>query len=135
MVGIVRLGLNGVVMMLKKITIMGVVFMLASCATTEFREEKGICTATWMKKIPPRYEQEMYNKSQSRQVPTGQTSCTTTGYGYTAYTNCTQLMRTEFYTVPAVRTVDRNQSRRDSNISACTQQKCTAKYGNVECKA
>ena len=133
--GIVRLGLEKMrLMTLRKITILGLVLMLASCATAEFREEKGICTATWMKKIPPRYEREMYNQLQFRQVPTGQISCTTTGFGYSAYTNCTQLMRTEYYTVPAVRTVDRNKGRRDTKISACTQQKCTAKYGNVECK-
>lgn len=121
--------------MLRKTSLLGVGFLLASCSTTEFREEKGICTAIWAKKIPPRYEQEMYNQFHSRQVPTGQTSCTTTGYGYTAYTNCTQIMRTEYYTTPAVRTVDRNASRRDAQISACTEQKCDEKYGNVECKS
>ena len=121
--------------MLRNIFLLGAGLLLASCSTTEFREEKGICTATWMKKIPPRYEQEMYNQTHTRQVPTGQTSCITTGYGYSAYTNCTQIMRTEYYTTPAVRTVDRNASRRDARISSCTQQKCNQKYGNAECKS
>lgn len=129
-----NVGYNGGLMPFRRITIVGVALALASCASPEFREEKDICTATWMKKIPPRYGQETYNNIQSRQVPTGQTTCTTTGYGYSAYTNCTQSMRTEFYTVPAVRTVDRNKGERDERISACTQQKCYAKYGNVECK-
>ena len=121
--------------MLKKMALMGMGVLLASCATTEFREEKGICSATWTKKIPPRYEQEMYNAMQSRQVPTGQVSCTTSGYGYSSYTNCTQLMRTEFYTVPSVRTVDRNATRRNAEINSCTQNMCLKKFGNVECKA
>ena len=30
--------------------------------------------------------------------------------------------------------VDRSQSRRDTKIAACTQNKCIQKYGNAECK-
>jgi hypothetical protein len=112
----------------------GVALLLASCSTAEFRQEKGICTATLMKKIPPRFEQETYNKSMSRQVPTGRTNCRTTGFGYSLTTTCNSLMRTEYYTVPAVRTVDRNKSRRNAQISSCTTQKCNRKYGNAKCK-
>ena len=111
--------------------LIGFAMLLVSCSTTEFREEKNICTANWMKKIPPRYEQEMYNKSYTRQVPTGQTTCTGFGNSIT----CNQIMRTEYYSLPAVRTVDRNKSRRDPQINACTQAKCVQKYGNSECKA
>jgi hypothetical protein len=120
--------------MSNKFLIMGVVLTLASCTTPEFREERGICEATWMKKIPPHYVQEMYNRTESRQVPTGETYCTTHGYGYTLYTTCEQVMKTEFYTVPAVRTVDRNERRRNSFINSCVQTKCIQKYGNFECK-
>jgi hypothetical protein len=69
-----------------------------------------------MKKIAPRYEQEMYNRSMSRQVPTGRTNCITNGFGNYAYTTCNDIMKTEYYTVPSVRTVDRNQSRRDTKL-------------------
>ena len=120
--------------MFKISALVGLFLMLTSCATTQFREENNICTATWMDKIPPHYEQETYSQIRSRQVPTGQISCSTWGYGYSSSTNCTQHMRTEFYTVPAVRTVDRNKNRRDAEISKCTQQRCIFKYGNVECK-
>jgi hypothetical protein len=116
--------------MIKKIPVVFSAIVLGSCGTPEFQAEKGLCEAEWMRKIPPRYEQEMYNQLMSRQVPTGQVTCTT--FGYT--TNCTQVMRTEFYTVASVRTVDRNKNRRDSNITECTQQKCLQKYGNTECK-
>lgn len=110
---------------------MAVPVVLASCGTPEFRAEQAVCTSEWMQKIPPRYEQELYNKSMSRQVPTGRTSCITHGYS----TTCRQEMRTEYYTVPAIRTVDRNLSRRKVQIDVCTQQTCVEKFGNVECKA
>jgi hypothetical protein len=103
---------------------------LVGCGTPEFQAERSTCTATWMANIPPRYEQEIYNQTQSRQVPTGQTTCVTTGNIVT----CNQVMRTEYYTVPAVRTVDRNKPRRDVQIDACTRQACLARYGNAECK-
>ena len=121
--------------MLRNISLFGLGLLLASCSTPEFRTEESICTATWMQKIPPSFEQEMYNQTLSRQVPTGQTSCTTTGDGNSEVTNCTQIMRTENYTAPAVRTVDINESRRNAQISLCTQQKCIQTYGNAECKS
>ena len=52
--------------MLKKMALMGMGVLLASCATAEFMEEEGICSATWTNKIPPRYEQEMYNAMQKQ---------------------------------------------------------------------
>ena len=102
--------------MLKKIAFVGSAIFLVSCSTTEFRQERGVCQSIWMKKIAPRYEQEMYNRSMSRQVPTGRTNCITNGFGNYAYTTCNDIMKTEYYTVPSVRTVDRNQSRRDTKL-------------------
>ncbi len=116
--------------MLRKIWIFGALVVLASCGTPEYRAEKDICTSTWMTKIPPRLEQELYNQSHSRQVPTGRTTCTGSGNSVT----CNQVMRTEYYTLPAVRTVDRNKPRRDAQINACTQTICLKKFGNPECK-
>ena len=120
--------------MLKKIALITAGLLITSCATTEFRQEKSICETTWTKKIPPRYERQTYNRSMSRQVPTGQTNCITSGYGNYAYTNCNQIMRTEYYTVPTVHTVDTNESRRDAKIAACTEKKCNQKYGNTKCE-
>lgn len=104
--------------------------VLAGCGTPEFRVERDVCTSTWLTKIPPRLERELYNRTETRQVPTGRTICK--GNGATLI--CDQVMRTEFYTVPAVRTVDRNKPRRDVQIAQCTQQSCLSKYGNAECK-
>lgn len=105
--------------------------LLASCATAEYKQAESGCQAKFMAQIPARFEQEIYNQSQSRQVPTGQTTCT--GYGNTV--NCQQMMRTEYYTIPAVRTVDRNAPMRDSLIKSCAQTLCSQQYGNLECKA
>jgi hypothetical protein len=116
--------------MVSRFGLWGIVFLAAGCGTPEFRAEKSICTSDWLAKIPPRFEQELYNQSQSRQVPTGQTTCTGSGNTVT----CNQVMRTEYYTVPAVRTVDRNEQRRSVQITACTQRMCVEKFGNAECK-
>ena len=116
--------------MIRKVTTFGLLTVLASCGTPEFRAEQEICKATWLSKIPPRLEQEFYNQSYTRLVPTGRTTCTGVGNSVT----CNQVMRTEYYTLPAVRTVDRNKAQRDPQIRECTQQKCAEKFGNVECK-
>lgn len=121
--------------MLKIILPLAAIMVLLSCTTTEYREEKTQCTADWMEKIPPLFVQELYNETYTREVPTGQTECVTSGVGLSAYTSCTAVMRTEYYTLPAVRTVDRNQGQRDRQIAACTQRTCIQKYGNADCKA
>ena len=105
--------------------------VLSSCATPEYQAAESGCRAVFNSKIPPRFEQEMYNQSQTRQVPTGQTTCT----GYGNMVSCQQVMRTEYYTIPAVRTVDRNAPMRNAQIQACTRSKCIQQYGNAECKA
>lgn len=105
-------------------------FALAGCNTPEFKTQKNICESKWMQKIPPNYQQRTYNRTMSRQVPSGHTSCYTLGN----FINCDQTMRTEYYVVPAVRTVDLNKSRRDDKIKACTRQLCNKKYGNSKCE-
>jgi hypothetical protein len=113
-----------------KVGIIGAVLIMSGCSSVEFRQEKDMCESTWMSKIPPVYEQEMYNKSQTRQVSTGQTYCT--GYGYSL--NCRTRMRTEYYTVPAIRTVDKNEYQRDAEIKSCTRIKCIQRMGNARCE-
>lgn len=125
---------KGNVDIMRNLTLLAVCLILAGCSTPQFRAEQNICKATWMKKIPPRLEQENYMMVQSRQVPSGQINCTTSGYGNYAYTNCNQIMKTEYYNVPSVRTVDRNSSRRDPEIASCTKQRCIKIYGNAKCE-
>jgi hypothetical protein len=112
------------------IGLMGAAVVLASCGTPEFRAERSLCQSTWLSKIPPAFVQRIVNETRSRQVPTGRTICETKG----TKTICDQVMRTEYYTVPVVRTIDRNKQRRDVQIKACTQQSCAKRFGNPECK-
>jgi len=109
---------------------LGLALVVAGCSTPEFKNERNICTSTWMSKIPPNFIQEQYNKRQSRQVSTGRTICRKVINSFV----CDEQMTTEYYTVPAVRTVDTNEARRDAQISVCTQKRCVQKFGNSECK-
>lgn len=115
---------------MQRLGILTLTLMVVSCDTPEFRQEQNICTSKWVDKILPRYEQEIYTQTLSREVPTGETTCTMTG----SIMTCKQVMRTEYYSVPAVRTVDRNETRRAAKINACTQKKCFKKYGNASCE-
>lgn len=118
-------------MMFYKIGIFGAVLMLAACGTPEYRAEQSQCRTTWNAKIPPRLERELYTRTETRRVPTGRTICRPQGNR----TICDQVMRVESFSVPAVRTVDRNKPRRDAQIKACAQNTCLKKFGNPECKA
>ena len=104
--------------------------LLSACSSPQYRAAKGNCERTWLTNIPPQMEQELYNKTESRQVPTGQTNCTT----YYGQTTCQAVMRTEYYTVPAVRTVDKNKPQRDQEIIRCAQQFCINTMGNHLCE-
>lgn len=103
---------------------------LASCGTPEFRAAQSQCTAQWMAEIPPRMENELYERTEFRDVPTGRTVCTTEG----DTTTCEAVMEREAFTVPAVRTVDRNKDRRDARIRQCTREACLAQFGNAACE-
>jgi hypothetical protein len=108
--------------------------LVSSCGTPEFQSERSTCTAIWQQKIPPDLVQRLVNLTRAIQVPTGQTHCTTYGSGAYIYTDCTQIMRTEYIPYTEIRTVDLNSSRRDSKIVQCTASACSKKYGNSECK-
>ena len=115
---------------LKVLVFLASVALLSSCTTPEFQAAESSCTSTWLTQLPPRYEQEMYNQSHSREVPTGQTICSGDGYVVT----CDAVMRTEYYTIPAVRTVDRSLSLRNGRIQACAAEMCMQQYGNTACE-
>lgn len=116
--------------MWKKVMAVALLAVLAGCSTPEFRAERGQCTAQWNQKIPPVFVRELFNRIETRQVPTGRIICETSG----TVTICDQQMRKETFKVPDVRTVDRNKPRRDAQISACTRQSCLEKFGNASCE-
>lgn len=102
---------------------------LAACGTPEYRAERSICEAEWVQRIPPRYEQQLVERTRYEQRPTGQSTCTTTG----TVTNCTAQMTTIAIPYTAVETVDVNASRRTVQIEACAAKACQQKFGNAEC--
>ncbi|MDR9485804.1 MULTISPECIES: hypothetical protein [Sediminimonas] len=102
---------------------------LAACATPEYRQERDICTAEWMQKIPPEFEQRLVTKTRTIEVPTGESTCRKVN----DVVKCQQVMRTEFIPYTTVETVDVNETRRDAQIRACAQKACMARFGNPEC--
>ena len=109
---------------------MALLMLLGSCGTPEFQGVLASCEATWMEKLPPQYEDRLVNRTETRRVPTGKTSCTNNGTTIT----CIDEMRTEYYTIVEVETVDRNVEQRGRQVRQCTQAMCTQKYGNPRCK-
>lgn len=116
--------------MIRKIAVALFLVLLSSCGTPEFQTELASCRATWTSKIPPVFEDKLVNVTETREVPTGKSTCTGTGTALT----CVAEMRTEFYTVTEVQTVDIKEEERDIQIRQCTQRMCTKKYGNASCK-
>ena len=107
--------------------------ILISCSTPEFKQMKRSCKSIWLDKMPPNYIQENYMRSLTRQVPDGTVSCMSYGSNY-QFTDCKQGMKTEYYSVPAVRTVDTNLSKRNFEINSCTRNNCIRKFGNANCE-
>lgn len=104
--------------------------LLLGCGTPEYRAERSLCEAVWLERIPPRYERQIVERTRYEQVPTGRSTCTTTG----DKTTCVSEMRTIAIPYTTVETVDANAARRDAHIRACAAQACVKKYGNAECK-
>ena len=119
--------------MLRRISVSGSRCCLRWQRRMSLKKRRLFVLAMWMKEIPPCDEQERYEET-ACQVPTGETNCTTVDDGYSVQTNCKQIMKTEYYkNTCRVRAVDRNASRRDAQIAACTQQRCNQKYGDAQC--
>lgn len=117
--------------MRKTILMLGLLPLLAACGTPEFQAEQSICTSDWLKKIPPKMENQLVQRYRYIQVPTGQTTCTTVG----TTQNCVAKMRTETIPYTVVEAVDVNAGQRNIQIKACAERACTAKFGNPQCKA
>ncbi len=105
-------------------------FLLTGCGTPEFRAERSVCEAQWVQKIPPRYERQLVERVRYIEVPTGRSTCTTTGN----VQNCVSQTRLEGIPYTTVETVDVNAPARDIQIRACAVQACTAKFGNPKCE-
>lgn len=106
------------------------VVLLGSCGTPEYRAERAICEAEWQQRIPPRYEQQLVERTRYEERPTGQSTCVTHG----DLTECNEVMTTISIPYTAVETVDVNAPRRDVQVAACAAKVCQQKFGNAECE-
>jgi hypothetical protein len=107
-----------------------VALALAGCVTSEFQAQSDICTALWMQKLPPLLEEQLYQIERSRRVNVNPSECIELNNIYI----CDVIERSENYTVNVVRTIDKNMSLRNENISACVQDMCLKIFGNTRCK-
>lgn len=105
--------------------------VLGSCTTPEYQAERSICSAEWLRRIPPLYERQAVNRTRYEQRPTGITHCTTTG----TTTTCVDEMESIAIPYVAFETVDVFAARRDTQIEACAARACLARYGNATCEA
>jgi len=109
--------------------------VLLGCATNEYNQAEGECSASAFQRFPVKNVQEVVSRSKEVQVPTGRTNCTSTPNGAGAInTTCTQETKSEWRNYQDVETLDGNKKARDSLISSCTAQRCMSRYGNSQCK-
>jgi len=113
-----------------KIGLLLVAATLAGCGTPEFRQERQICKAKWLQKIPPEYKDHVVMRTRYESRPDGNITCTTTG----STTQCSQGKILVPVPYMAVETYDINAERRAGKIKACTENRCTSKFGNPSCK-
>lgn len=117
-----------------RVVVLVVMCLVATgCASKEWRQANGVCTASFNQKIPPNYVQRSVQRTRAVTVPNGRVSCYSSGYGYAVTTNCTEGTRTEYVPYTAVITVDLNKPQRDAEINNCTTNSCFQQYGNAKC--
>lgn len=109
-------------------------FLIAGCATAEFRAAAQECSPEAFSQYPVNNVTSFVTLQRAIQVPSGQTHCTTMYFGQTAQTNCQQVMRTELIPYQQAVVTDTNASPRDRTIKACAANLCMQRYGNSECK-
>ncbi len=104
--------------------------LAAGCATPEYRAERALCEATWLRNIPPSYYDTWVEQMRPERRFTGRTTCVT----HRNVTRCEHEMGTVFVPYMTLVTVDRHKPERDAEIARCTAEACLARYGNAECK-
>lgn len=103
---------------------------MAGCGTPEFRAERSICAAEWMQKVPPKYENQIVERTRRVRVPTGPLICE----GQGKRRHCERDTEVREITYNAIERVDVRKLERDIKIRECVQAACTAKFGNPQCK-
>ena len=113
---------------------LGAAFLLASCATPEYRQAKSECSADAFRQYPVHLVPTLVTRTIAVQVPSGQTHCVTTQTGAVANTTCQQLMRTDFVPYQESVMVDVNDAQRQAVMNQCAAELCNQRLGNPACK-
>lgn len=108
--------------------------VLAGCATPEYLGARNECAPDAFRQFPVNNVPTLVNLTRPVQVPTGQTTCTTTYLGMQAVTNCQQVMRTDYVPYQQTVIVDTNATARTNAMNSCAAQLCVRRFGNTECK-
>lgn len=109
--------------------------VLLGCATPEYKNARNECASDAFRQHPINNVVTVVTATRAVQVPTGQTHCTTTYVGNQAFSQCQQVMRTEYVPYQKNAVVDANARPRENAMTQCAAQLCLGRFGNVECKA
>lgn len=103
---------------------------MMACGTPEERQERALCKAEWLQKIPPRIDHRLVTNQYRELVPTGKSTCITEGNK----TTCQDEMKRQWVDRQELEEFDANAAQREPHIRACVAVACTQKFGNAECK-
>ncbi|MGG7566322.1 hypothetical protein ACQ5SO_09190 [Rhodovulum sp. DZ06] len=104
--------------------------LLSACATPEYRAERDICEAKWLRLVPPDWRQRVVTRFRYERRQTGRMVCTTRGNR----TYCEPVWENVRVPYTAVESFDAAKAERDAEIRACTARACLERYGNVACE-
>lgn len=104
--------------------------VLTACGTPEERQERSLCTAQWVQKIPVKIDHRLVTNQVRELRPTGKSTCVTEGNKAT----CQDEMEYVWVDKQEIEEFDANASQRQPHIEACVALTCTEKFGNSECK-
>ena len=105
--------------------------ILVGCSTPEFKTEQSACSVHWSKIIPVKIEKRLVTEYRREKEFTGKSVCTQNGN----HTICDHDYNYVDVPYTVVKPVDINAAERNAQIAQCTQNACTLKYGNRDCKA
>ena len=125
--------------------ILSVVFILTGCATPEYNAARQACEFISLKKLPPKFQQKIVNRTRVETVPDGTRICTKYKIKKPCKgKNCISRIKiktvckdgTKQIYVPysVTVTVDINKVPRNRETDICARNKCIKTFGNPECK-
>jgi hypothetical protein len=128
------------------ICIYSLVTLVNGCASPAYKEAEQSCLSEAYAKYPVRNETRMEEQVKPEMVPTGTSTCTTTGHtsqidhevnpllAHPPITTCTPDTQLQHVSDRVAVTVDRNEAERKRHIKACAQSKCHQSHGNADCE-